>query len=133
MTGKPTMKKNEILKVLCSQGKLALFLFLAECLKNDEGDCIDLEFETHQKGEVATVHKDFSPATYYGEGLYLLLTVAQDTYAYHLLDKYRPYFDNYIGADIFDDDGGDEDGPVRFCFRLSDIVDAMAVNIKQDD
>lgn len=123
---------KDYISVLEEQGKNALLLFLMACCIEGEGDNVGLEPTMHKDGDPLFYGPDFKPYAFYHEGLYLDVSFLRPSFVADIFDKFKPFFGNYIGPDVAQDD---DDGVAneRYTFRLTDHLDKLTDVVKYEN
>ena len=126
---------KDYISVLPEQGKNALLLFLMECCIEGEGDNVGLDPTTHKDGDPLFYGPYFKLYAFYHEGLYLDVSFLRPSYVADIFDKFKPYFCNYIGPDVAQDDDDDDDNVATECytFRLTDHLDKLTDVVKYEN
>lgn len=106
--------KEADLKVAGRECMAALLVMLAE----DGGLMTETEAKLRKGGEPFTYGRDFTVATTYPRGVYLIVTVSDDMRVQMRLNKYRGLFDSYAFSS-FEQDGKEY---FRYEFRLADDI-----------
>lgn len=128
---------KDYISVLPEQDKNALLLFLMECCIKGEGDNVGLDPTTHKDGDPLFYGPDFKPFAFYHEGLYLDVSFLRPSHIADIFDKFKPFFGNYIGPDVAQDD----DGVANECYtfrltdhlgKLTDVVTYLPISMDND-
>ena len=126
--------KHDYISVLPEQGKNALLLFLMSCCIEGEGDNVEINPTKHKDGDPLFYGPDFKPYAFYHEGLYLEVSFERPSWVSDIFDRYSPFFGNYIGPDVAQDDDDDDDvATERYTFRLTDHLDKLTDVVKYEN
>ena len=126
---------KEYINVLTDTGKTALLLFFMACCKEGEGDNVEITPQKHKEGDPLFYGPDFKPYAFYHEGLYLEVSFNRPSWVSDIFDRYSPFFGNYMGPDVAQDDDDDDDGVAneRYTFRLTDHLDKLTDVVKYEN